>query len=87
MSAEALRRRAAFLAEYRWGLAFGIAIALSALTVGLRGRDAPLIYDVIPVVALGAVWLAAGLGLGAVGRRWERRASDAALPVARVERG
>lgn len=86
MAAEVMRRRAEFVAQYRWGIAFGIAIAITFMTLPMRPRDAPLAYDLLPALALGAVWLAAGLILGKLGRRWARLASACDLPIARVER-
>ena len=40
----------------------------------------------VPAGALGLVWLATGLALGAVARRWARVAAEAALPSARARR-
>lgn len=79
------RRHAAFVTEHRWGFAFGVAIAATFVALPLRPRGAALAYDVIPLAALGAVWLLAGLGLGALARSWmQPRAHE--LPTARVTR-
>lgn len=79
------RRHAVFVAEHRWGLAFGVAIAVTFVVLPLRPTDAGLAYDVIPLAALGAVWLLAGLGLGAFARYWvQPRATE--LPSARISR-
>ena len=86
MAADELRRRAAFVIEHRWGLAFGVAVALTFGLRPLRPDHAPLVYDLVPLVGLAAAWVAAGLALGALGRHWAARASSAVLPVARTER-
>lgn len=86
MAADDLRRRAAFVIEYRWGLAFAVAIAMTFGLVPLRPPHAPLVYDLIPLVGLLAAWVGAGLVLGVLGRHWAARASSAVLPVARTER-
>lgn len=86
MDNERLRRRADFLAQYRWGLAFGIAIAVTFLTLPLRPPHAALAYDLIPAAALGIAWILAGVGLGLVGRYWSARATAPTLPVARATR-
>lgn len=71
--------------EHRWGLAFAIAIGLTFLTLPARPRGASLAYDLIPAAALGAVWLAAGVVLGALTTLWSRPRADG-LPAARARR-
>jgi|JI9StandDraft_2_1071091.scaffolds.fasta_scaffold226840_1 hypothetical protein len=77
--------RIAFVREHRWGLAFAAAIGLTFLTLPMRPAGAGLAYDLIPAAALGAVWLAAGVMLGALTTVWSRPRT-AALPTARTRR-
>ncbi|MBK9031405.1 MAG: hypothetical protein IPL61_08715 [Myxococcales bacterium] len=86
MTIDERRRRAGFLEQYRWALAFAIAIATTFVALPPRPLSAGLAYDLIPAGALGAVWLATGLALGIVARRWARVAEDEALPTARTLR-
>ncbi|MEZ4400972.1 MAG: hypothetical protein R3B06_13180 [Kofleriaceae bacterium] len=83
MGPDPRRARAAFVLEYRWALAFGVALAVTFALVPRRPPGASLAWDAVPAVALGAVWVAVGLGLGALARRWAR--ADR-LAVARVAR-
>ena len=82
---DARARRVAFVREHRWGLAFAIAIGLTFLTLPVRPRGASLAYDLVPAAALGVVWLAAGVVLGALATRWARPRADE-LPSARARR-
>lgn len=78
-------RRVDFVREHRWGLAFGIAIAITFLTLPMRPRDAGFAYDLLPLAALGLVWIIAGVALGALATFWARPRADE-LPVARSRR-
>lgn len=82
---DARARRVAFVREHRWGLAFGAAIAVTFLTLPVRPVGASLAYDLIPAAALGVVWLAAGVVLGALATMWARPRADE-LPAARARR-
>jgi len=84
MSAEVMRRRAEFIAEHRWGLAFFVATMATFVVLPLRPPDASLAYDLLPALALGAVWIGAGVVLRLVARHWLARASADHLPVARI---
>lgn len=86
MTIDERRRRAGFLAQYRWALAFALAIATTFVALPRRPLSAGLAYDLIPAGALATVWLATGLALGALARRWARIADEAALPTARARR-
>ena len=82
---DARARRVAFVREHRWGLAFAAAIAVTFVLLPVRPVGASLAYDLIPAAALGAVWLAAGVVLGALATAWARPRGEQ-LPSAQIGR-